>query len=146
MANYWHNIGKPEAPATWATLWQSLRDNSVVTAGFGNQSGGRGHVIVTRYQPGDRVFAYANGFGLIGYGEAIGPHTATLRDTARNGSNHRHEASIIWTASLELDEAISPLAIMQAAEVRHPRQTSERVPNAAADELRSVVDDQIGLR
>ncbi|MGQ0659592.1 HNH endonuclease [Sphingosinicella sp.] len=127
MVAYFHNLGMPVPPATMQSLWDSLRGSGTITAGFGNEPGGRGQQVLRRYQAGDTIFAYANGFGVVGYGIAEGPQSYRLVANARRGSNHRHEARVSWQATAgDIHDALPPFAVRQ---ITHhlPRQTSEKV-------------------
>lgn len=139
MASYWHNIGKPDLSRDWTQLWRALRENGVVTAGYGNVPLGKGHEVVARYGAGDRILAYANGYGLVGIGIARGAGSAIRRDTPRNGSNHQHEAQVEWRDTLELDEAIPAAEVLAACGLRHPRQTSERISDKQADAVDALI-------
>lgn len=139
MAAFWHNIGKPDLTGDWVKLWQALRENAVITAGYGNVPLGKGHLTVAHYSPGDRIFAYANGVGLIGVGDAKGPESAVRRDQPRNGSNHQHEAQVEWRHTLELDEAIPVAKILSAGGPHHPRQTSQRISERQAGILSELL-------
>jgi 5-methylcytosine-specific restriction endonuclease McrA len=139
MTAYFHNIGQPEHYASWQSLWDSLRENGVITAGFGNHAAGRGYEVLNRYEVGDIIFAYANSFGVVGYGIAEGRETYRLTKQAKHGSNHRHEIAIDWqSAALDIEDGLRPAAVRQ---ITHhlPRQTSEKVFSGAED-LRAALD------
>jgi hypothetical protein len=135
LPTYFHNIGQPEPGRTLQSLWDSLRKKGIITAGFGNRPGDRGERVLKRYQKGDVIFAYANGFGVVGYGIAKGQETYRLVAAAKHGSNHRHEAGIAWQLVVaELIHAV-PSSAFRPLTFHQPRQTSERLSGLGAERL-----------
>jgi hypothetical protein len=132
------NIGKPNTESWWARN----RGLNVITAGFENRPGDRGHRILHDMDEGDWVLAYSIGHGFIGAGIVGSRETYRLLKPSDlpagyESPTHRHLRTVTWIRFVDsLDHAVSPAE----ARHRHPRQTKERIhDHAAAKRIISLI-------
>ncbi len=132
---YWHNIGHNDD--VW---WSYLKTNNVITAGFEGKAGDQGEKILTSYRKGDRIIAYASGYGAIGWGiikeyptyRLIEPGSA---EDIRNG-DHMHRLNINWQCVADkIGDAISATDILNNFAIHHPVSTSVRLTDIEKAQL-----------
>jgi hypothetical protein len=141
---FWHNIG--HASNDW---WAFLMRRGQISTGFDNQPGDQGERILKGYVSGDKVVAYAKGYGAIGWGVIEKPHSYKLlnpgdRDDRLDG-RHLHRLSVVWkTVAPKLEQGIRPEVLREDFGIFHPLSTSMRIfhppqPNRHWCALQAVV-------
>ncbi len=123
---FWHNIGAAED--AW---WQHLKDVGHLPTSFSNRPGDNGEHILRNYIIGDKIIAYANGYGAIGWGEIekINYELLPLGDDKdiQNGF-YRHRLKISWRSiASSLEHGISPRELREKFSLHHPRATSNEI-------------------
>jgi hypothetical protein len=130
---YWHNIANSNQK--W---WDYLRTKNEIPAGFENQPGDEGERILKGYMKGDRIIAYAKGFGAVGWAKVENPVYRLIPegdDEAKMGY-HRHRLKISWqNCAKNLRDGISSKEFEKKTNAYHPIQTSSRIDAAEAEKL-----------
>jgi hypothetical protein len=119
---FWHNIARAEQ--RW---WKFLVSASQIPACFDDAPGDQGEKILTKYMPGDRIVAYAKGYGAIGWGIIDDPKYRLIssghEDDVLPGCRHR--ITIRWRATAHLlSDGLGAEAIRKAFGIHHPISTS----------------------
>lgn len=133
---YWHNIGEPTNE--W---WSWLRNNGKITTSFSNQPGDQGERILKGYISGDKIVAYAKGFGAIGWGVCKGPTTYRLLGEddelgPLRKPGHRHRLDVDWQATAKnIDGGLSAEAVREEYGIYHPVSTSVKIGAEKAEKL-----------
>jgi hypothetical protein len=109
-ATFWHNIGA--ADRAW---WKYLRDKGEIPASWENQPGDDGELLLKSYRRGDRIVAYAKGYGAVGWGTIQQPTYRLVRagsEDDRRGGELRHRLAINWDATANrLEDGMPPAEI-----------------------------------
>ena len=121
---FWHNIAANEND--W---WNFLKSKGQIPACFESKQGDKGERILTSYINGDKIVAYATGYGAIGWGEIEDSSTYRLLDEnhadAVRGRDCLHRLDIKWRATAsELSECLKPDYIRNNFGIYHPLSTS----------------------
>lgn len=132
---YWHNIAR--ADQNW---WEHLVNLNQIPACFDNMRGDQGEKILTSYITGDKIVAYAKGYGAIGWGIIEKPDTYHL---AKEGSTEDylnggclHRLSIKWINIAEkLIDGIKPSEVKEQFDIHHPISTSVSIDSFKAEKL-----------
>ena len=132
---FWHNIGKNEQD--W---WDYLVRKNQISASFSNQPGDQGERTLRKYIKGDKIIAYANEYGAVGWGTIEDPHYELIslddKDNNKLDGKHRHRISIIWNTVVEnLEDGVKPKDIRERFDIYHPRSTSVRINPKNAERL-----------
>jgi phage-related protein len=123
---YWHNIGL--ADSEW---WEIGVNNKFIATSFDNAPGDRGETILKSYIKGDKVIAYAKGFGVVGWGVVKNPDSYKLvelsgkEDYAKG--ELRHRLDIEWETSLKLEDGIKADELKKDFQIYPPVQTSSMI-------------------
>jgi hypothetical protein len=124
---FWHNVALPrQSKQSW---WDFLVSKNQIAACFDNAPGDQGEKILTKYMPGDRVVAYATGYGAIGWAEIDGPNKYSLiapgdKDDVLCG-DCRHRQSVKWRATAkQLEQGLPAEEIRREFNIYHPVSTS----------------------
>ena len=139
-ATFWHNIGA--ADQDW---WTYLIAQGLIPASFDNQPGDAGERLLKSYVRGDRLIAYAAGFGAVGWGRIEQPRYALAdagTDADRMHGELRHRLRIKWERVADrLDDGIPPAEI-RALGLYHPVSTSVSIEEEKADVLVSIMNQR----
>ncbi len=137
---YWFNIGFKEQEA-----WDKMKEKKFVPAGFDGSPGDRGELIMTSFIKGDKIVAYASGFGVVGFG-AVNAETYKL--TELNSSEdyfdgrYLHRIGIQWEQKIDLlIEAITPITLKEIVGLSNPIQTKQIFPSDKIQALLSKFND-----
>jgi hypothetical protein len=138
---FWHNIGKVDPD--W---WKYLITTNQISASFNNQAGDRGEEILKNYIRGDKIFAYANGIGCVGYGEIENPKYTLINVNSKenyfkNKSSHLHRLSINWIHTLDFTNAIKTSVFEKEYKIYHPYQTSSKIKIGNIEGLIKIICD-----
>jgi len=132
---YWHNIAR--ADQDW---WEYLVDSNQIPACFDNMRGDQGEKILTSYIAGDKIVAYAKGYGAVGWGVIEKPDSYHLakeggtEDYLEGGCLHR--LSINWKNIAEkLTDSIKPSELREQFDIHHPISTSVSIDSFKAEKL-----------
>lgn len=120
---FWHNIAN-----TSEDWWKFLRSRGQIPACFQNSPGDQGEKILTKYISGDKIIAYAKGFGAIGWGIVESPKYRLVppgdSDDKLNG-NCRHRIDITWKAAAKrLPDGLAADEVRNRFGIYHPISTS----------------------
>ena len=132
---YWHNIA--EADQKW---WDFLVSNSEIPAGFDNAPGDQGEKLLTGYIIGDRVVAYAAGYGAVGWAVVQDPSTYRLvpqgsKEDLLNGKN-RHRRGVQWKAvARRLSDGMPAKEVRRDFGIYHPISTSVSIGAVEGEKL-----------
>ncbi len=132
---YWHNISS--ADQKW---WEYLVNHKQIPACFDSMPGDQGEKILTSYISGDKIVAYAKGYGAIGWGIIENPGSYHL---AKSGSSEdywqgdcMHRLSINWeVVAVNLSDGIRPGEIRDKYDIYHPISTSVSIDPFKAKNL-----------
>jgi hypothetical protein len=138
MASYWHNIGNFDGRRQeW---WDYLLSHGIVTAGYENSPGDTGDGKLQRYQIGDMIFAYASGYGALGYASITPASEYTLVPSEKR-RDHRHQVTVEWQGHVaRLDDGIGATRLRTEFGATHPRSIATLLPNEAARKLKGYFD------
>ena len=137
---YWHNIANSNQK--W---WDYLKDKSEIPAGFENQPGDEGERILKEYIKGDRIIAYAKGFGAVGWAKIENPVYRLIpeRDDEAKMGYHRHRLKVSWqNCAKNLTDGISSREFEKKTNAYHPIQTSSRIDAAEAEKLITMLQQK----
>lgn len=131
---YWHNIARNDQE--W---WEFLLRKKQIPACFYSMPGDQGEKILTSYITGDRIIAYAKGYGAIGWGviEETNYHLCNAgdEDDYLNG-DCLHRLSISWKAvAKKLSDGIKPSVVREEFDIYHPVSTSVSIKPFKAEKL-----------
>jgi hypothetical protein len=141
---FWHNIA--HADQEW---WNFLVKHSQIPACFEDSPGDQGEKTLAKYVAGDKVVAYAGGFGAIGWGIIENPRTYRLlppgdKDDFLKGVC-RHRLSVTWKATAHLlSEALSADAIRSEFSIYHPISTSVSMDQIKGQQLLERLSAKFG--
>ncbi|MDG9930342.1 MULTISPECIES: hypothetical protein [unclassified Pseudomonas] len=140
MTYYVFNIGSKTADQNW---WSELQRLSILTCGFENQPGDDGEKILTRFQQGDRILAYAEDTGFVAVAEIDPTRPYELVDQAQLtpafANGHRHWLGVRWVHLIpNLADAVAHREV-RSAPVRH---TCAATNDATGQEVQSLVAEQ----
>lgn len=138
MASYWHNIGNFDGGRQqW---WNYLLSHGIVTAGYENSPGDTGDGKLQRYRVGDMIFAYASGYGALGYA-SITPASEYTLVPSETRRDHRHQVTVEWRGQVaRLDDAIGATRLRTEFGATHPRSIATRLRDEAARKLKDYFD------
>ena len=135
---FWHNIGR--ADDKW---WSYLSKNKIITTGFDGQEGDQGYKILHSYIIGDKIIAYASGYGAIAYG-ILEKDPYDSYKLAREKDNqaspfpgeHLHRIEIKWEANAEeLKNGIPSQEIRENFGIYHPISTKVKINREGGEKL-----------
>lgn len=132
---FWHNIGK--AKNDW---WQYLREHNVISASFSCQPGDEGERLLKSYIRGDTIFAYASGYGALGYGVVEHPNkyhlAAANSDEDVLAGRHLHRLPIKWVSTVDNIRSAIPASVLRDDfGIYHPVATSASIEPSKAKKL-----------
>jgi hypothetical protein len=124
---FWHNIAR--ADDEW---WKYLVHEQQIPACFNNERGDQGEKILTSYINGDKIIAYAKGYGAIGWGIIENPSSYKLLHKGESGDKLKgrclHRLNIRWKATAsKLSDGIRPDVIRENFGIYHPLSTSSSI-------------------
>jgi hypothetical protein len=140
-AIFWHNIAR--ANQGW---WEFLRTKGQIPACFENMPGDQGEKVLTKYIEGDRIIAFAKGFGAIGWGIVENPNYRLVRlgdnlDDKLDG-DCRHRINIRWKATAKnLKEGLPSDRIYKEFNIYHPVSTSVSIRTQDGERLIKELSD-----
>jgi len=142
---FWHNVGHPDDG--W---WRYLVKVGQISASFSNEPGDQGEYLLRSYISGDRVVAYAKGYGAVGWGIIRRPESYRLvaqgSKDDRNEGFHRHRIAVEWkSVASSLKEGLSPAAIRDRFGIHHPVSTSVSIKPEKGEALIIELDRQFPL-
>lgn len=141
---FWHNIAAPDE--AW---WHFLVSHNQIPACFEDSPGDQGERLLGKYVRGDRVIAYAKGYGAVGWGTVEGPDTYRLvavggGDDALKGKC-RHRISVKWRAiAPRLAEGISAEEVRREFNIYHPISTSVSLSAGDGERLCQRLSERFG--
>jgi len=130
---YWHNIAISNQK--W---WDYLKAKNEIPAGFQNQPGDEGERILKAYIKGDRIIAYAKGFGAVGWAKIENPVYRLIPegDNEAKMGHHRHRLKVSWqNCAKNLTDGIPSKEFEKNKNLYHPIQTSSRIDRVEAEKL-----------
>jgi hypothetical protein len=119
---YWHNIA--DNTQDW---WNFLKQKGQIPACFQNAPGDQGEKILCKYKEGDKIIAFAKGYGAIGWGVIENPKYRLITASQNNGFGDRclHRLNIKWVAVADqLSEGLRVDEIRRRFSIYHPISTS----------------------
>lgn len=139
---FWHNVGR--ADDRW---WALLNERSEISTGFDNQPGDAGERILKSYVTGDKIVAYATGYGAVGWGVIERPASYILLRSGDTGdalSGHQlHRLRISWKAvARRLEDGVRADEIRQRFDVYHPVSTSVRIADRKGAALLAFLSER----
>jgi len=141
---FWHNIA--HADPAW---WNHLVTHQQIPACFQNAPGDQGEKILTRYIAGDRIVAYAKGYGAVGWGEVVDPRTYRLLSPGDEddvlGGECRHRLKVRWKAvTTDLAQALPAETIRKDFDIYHPLSTSVSIDPDSGRRLLDALSQRFG--
>ncbi|MBS0416316.1 MAG: hypothetical protein JSR66_01295 [Proteobacteria bacterium] len=140
-AVFWHNIGA--ADDDW---WTYLRDQGEIPTSWDNVPDDEGEALLKSYMRGDRIVAYAKGFGALGWGVLEDPVYRLVPQGApddRRSGVLRHRLTIKWKATARhLQDAIPPAQLRAELDLYHPVSTSVTIADEKAQRLLAMLDSR----
>lgn len=140
---FWHNIGgSREKCQEW---WDHLRNKGQISTSFSNSPGDKGEEILRGYIEGDKIIAYANGSGAIGWGEITDPNSYELlekddEEILKEG-DQRHRLKIKWKeCATHIKNGIKPDQLKKLG-IHHPISTSVSINAESAKKLIEVLKE-----
>jgi predicted transport protein len=147
---YWHNIGL--STQDW---WSKSIENKFIATSFDNAPNDKGETILKSLIKGDRIIAFAKGFGAIGWGEITCDPQADKKAYVLVDENSekdfadgrlRHRLKIDWKATLELKNCIKTKEVLDRFGIYHPVQTSSMIKsNDNAERLIKAIEEKVKL-
>jgi len=139
---FWHNIG--HADIDW---WRHLIEYQQIPACFENKPGDRGEQILKSYIKGDKIIAYAKGYGAIGYGILENPKYELVDENSPKNlkkiDNCFHRLSISWKYIVDdFNHGIKANKLREEYEIYHPVSTFATVPKDKAEKLIKDIENQ----
>lgn len=136
---FWHNIGVAEK-ATAQDWWEFLITHNQIACGFENSPDDQGAHILSGYVVGDKIVAYATGFGAVGWGIVEKPGTYRIIDPGSaddvRGGHMRHRMSIEWKSTAkQLSDGIPAREFEKKHRIYHPVSTSVSMDAEAGEQL-----------
>jgi hypothetical protein len=141
---YWHNIAS--ANDNW---WKFLIEEGQIPACFNNEEGDQGWKILNGFVAGDRIVAYAKGYGAVGWGEIRDPNSYSLIDEGspfdKLEGDCRHRLSINWKATAQsLSEGLPPNEVREHFGIYHPISTSVSINQSKGEKLIKNLNERFG--
>ena len=132
---FWHNIAR--ANDDW---WNFLVQEGQIPACFNDEPGDQGERILTSYVNGDRVVAYAKGYGAVGWGVVENTNSYKLLKEGESGDKLNgsclHRLSVTWKATApKVSEGMKPDVIREQFEIYHPLSTSVAIDTKRGEKL-----------
>ena len=132
---FWHNIAR--ATDGW---WSFLVEAKQIPACFKNEPGDQGEKILTSYIAGDKIVAYAKGYGAVGWGIINNPNSYELLKPGDQGDrldgNCLHRLNIVWKATArKLSDGIRPDVVRDQFGIYHPLSTSVSIDGRKGEKL-----------
>ena len=139
---YWHNIN--EASDKW---WNYLKQAGQIACGWSSDKGKR---FLRKYIKGDVVFAYASGYGAIGWGEVKSEDgyklvaKGSLEDKLDGWNLHRLD--VTWhSVARKLEKGIRAAKILEEFKIYHPVGTRAWIEPDKAKPLQKALTNCFGL-
>ncbi len=137
---FWHNISI-SSNSLWSNIgisnndwWSFLKKENIITTGFDGEPGDRGEQILRRYIAKDKIIAYANGQGAVGWGILQKDPASTYRLIKRGSDKdflkgqHLHRIEIEWKNTADrIEHAIPTRDIKKDLKIHHPMSTSAAI-------------------
>lgn len=132
---FWHNIAR--ANDDW---WRFLVQEGQIPACFNDEPGDQGERILTSYINGDRIVAYAKGYGAVGWGIVENAASYRLLREGESGDKLNgsclHRLNVCWKATADkLDEGMKPDIVRDRFEIYHPLSTSVGIDARKGEKL-----------
>jgi len=140
---FWHNIAR--ANDDW---WHFIVKEHQIPACFKNEPGDQGEKILNSYISGDKIVAYAKGYGAVGWGVIEDPNSYRLikkGDSAdRLNGKCLHRLSIKWKATANrLSDGIRPEFIREQLGIYHPLSTSVSIDSKKGEKLVNEITEKL---
>jgi len=119
---YWHNIA--DNSQDW---WDFLKNKGQIPACFQNAPGDQGERLLCKYKEGDKIIAFAKGYGAIGWGVIENPKYRLITPAENNqfGDRCLHRLNIKWEAvANQLKNGLKVDEIRNRFAIYHPISTS----------------------
>jgi hypothetical protein len=145
-ASFWIGLGSnAKARDRSGAWWKEHLHGGFISCGFEGALEDRGtQILRDTLIDGDTVFAYASGFGAVGYGEIHGAYKLLQEQT---GSEHPHRRPVVWKSWVDPDHI---KAAISADELRkredlpaHPIATLARIRPEKAEKLKALMDSKV---
>jgi hypothetical protein len=149
---FWHNIGKTGFKNKENQWWQHLLRNRQISASFDNEPGDSGEALLRDYIQGDRIIAYASGYGAAGWGMIENPSYKLIKKEedpfSKSNGKHLHRLEgIVWKDHAnKLQDSISSSLIKKKFDIYHPVQTKARIEDGKAEKLIEYLHDQFSQK
>lgn len=132
---FWHNIAS--ANDDW---WNFLVREKEIPACFDDSPGDQGERILTSYINGDKIVAYAKGYGAVGWGVIENSNSYKLLNEGDNGDKLNgsclHRLKVSWKATAtKLSEGMKPDFIREKLGIYHPLSTSVAIETKRGEKL-----------
>ena len=139
---FWHNIAR--ADQNW---WEFLVQRGQIPACFENSPTDHGARIMSGYVPGDRVIAYAKGYGAVGWGIIEEPEKYTIIPKGdaddRMQGDCRHRTPVKWQSTApRLSDGVAPNVVRTHFGVYHPISTCVSIDDEKGEALIQYLDQQ----
>jgi len=140
---FWHNIAS--ADNEW---WHFLVQERQIPACFDDSPGDQGERILTSYISGDKIIAYAKGYGAIGWGVIEKPESYKLIEEGCSGDRLKgggclHRLAINWKATADnLSEGIKSNVVREQFGIYHPLSTSVTIDTNKGKKLLNVLTEK----
>lgn len=143
---FWHNIGISDQ--TW---WDYLIRENIITASYDNENSplSKGYQVMNQYVKDDITFAFAGGYGVVGYGKMTGKPGYKYKDHKLENfrERHFHTHSIQWIKTVPLENAV-PAAFLKEIGLNHPTQTKQEIRQnqPATDLLIKKINERASIK
>jgi hypothetical protein len=141
---FWHNIGINKQE--W---WNYLREKGEIPTGFDNEPGDEGERILKNYIKGDRVVAYAKGYGALGWAKVENPAYRLIPEGSPEADKgyHRHRLKVSWQACASSIKNGIPSRIFEArTNVYHPIQTCSGIDPEGGEVLIRMLQEKFSSK
>ncbi len=143
-AIFWHNIAR--ANHEW---WDFLRKEGQIPACFDNMPGDQGEKVLSKYIEGDRIIAFAKGYGAVGWGIVENPNYRLLKlgdKSDKLSGDCRHRIDIKWKAAASvLQDGLSVDVIREKFNIYHPISTSVSIPRQNGEQLIQALSSHLAV-
>ena len=109
-----------------------------IPTGFDNSPGDEGERILRSYVKGDRIVAYANKYGALGWARIEETAYRLIPEDAEDAKvgYHRHRLKVVWQSHTKrIEDGIRPEEFERSLGIVHPRRTSNRIKDEAGQKL-----------
>jgi hypothetical protein len=141
---YWHNIGEPSD--AW---WNYLKRARQIPASWQNKPGDKGERLLRSYVKGDVVFAYASGYGAIGWGEVSREDGYKLVPKGSPDDKlgwNRHRLDVAWrSVAPKLEKGVPAGIVERKLGIYHPVGTRAWIALEKAEQLQEMLNENFGL-